>query len=278
MLSGFFVGAAGFEPTTSSTRTKRASRTAPRPVTARESNAKDQRLQVSNRRDPGLRTLTLSAAHALRYPFATLGEAMSEQKPKTLTQVMRQITRAVLDPLGAALHRLGVHPDTITILGLFVVALACVFIGAGHLQLGGLILLLGLPLDAVDGAVARAMKREGRFGAVLDSTLDRYADGFIFAALGYYFAVQDRMDFFVLAMAGLLGSQLVSYVRARADGVGVHTEIGLFTRLERVSMILVMLLIPQIVEVGILILALGTNFTALQRLYHVYVTLKNRGI
>ena len=146
-------------------------------------------------------------------------------------------------------------------------------------------LILSFPLDAVDGAVARAMNRSSVFGMVLDSTLDRYADGFIFASLSYYFAVQDRFDMMGLSLLALVGSFLVSYVRARADDakVGVVTKVGLFTRVERVVVILVMILGVGLskqllfLEIGVLILAIGTNFTALQRLLFVYTALKNRG-
>lgn len=175
------------------------------------------------------------------------------------------------------MHRLGIHPDTITIAGLVMVAIASVFIAQGEFIAGGIILLLGLPFDALDGAVARAMQRTDKFGAVLDSVLDRYADGFIFAGLSYYFAVQDQFELMLLAVAALLGSLLVSYVRARADGVHVETKIGLFTRLERIVVILIMLLIPGLLTIGLVILAVGTNITALQRLWFVYKTLKNRG-
>jgi phosphatidylglycerophosphate synthase len=170
-----------------------------------------------------------------------------------------------------------VHPDAITFLGLLVVAVACTFIAQGQFALGGIILLAGLPLDAVDGAVARAMQRQGRFGAVLDSTLDRYADGFIFIALGYYFAQQDRFEWLLIALLAGVGTQAVSYVRARADGVNLNVTIGLFTRMERVAVILVMLLVPSLLEIGVLILAIGTNFTALQRLFFVYKMLDEQG-
>jgi len=139
------------------------------------------------------------------------------------------------------------------------------------------LMIVALPLDAVDGAVARAMKRTGQFGAMLDSTLDRYADGFIFAALSYYFAGLNRLDLLMVAQAALLGSLLVSYTRARSDGLKIENKIGLFSRMERVVVIIVMLLIPALLEIGIWILAVGTNFTVLQRLWFVYRTLKSRG-
>ncbi|QPC84916.1 CDP-alcohol phosphatidyltransferase family protein [Phototrophicus methaneseepsis] len=204
-------------------------------------------------------------------------EETPQEKPVVLTDRVRRLTRDILDPTGRFLHRLGIHPDTITIAGLVMVAIASVFIAQGEFIAGGIILLLGLPFDALDGAVARAMQRTDKFGAVLDSVLDRYADGFIFAGLSYYFAVQDQFELMLLAVAALLGSLLVSYVRARADGVHVETKIGLFTRLERIVVILIMLLIPGLLTIGLVILAVGTNITALQRLWFVYKTLKNRG-
>jgi CDP-diacylglycerol--glycerol-3-phosphate 3-phosphatidyltransferase len=201
----------------------------------------------------------------------------TEYKNMTLTDRVRALSKHILDPIGKTLHRLGVHPDAITFLGLLVVAVACTFIAQGQFALGGIILLAGLPLDAVDGAVARAMQRQGRFGAVLDSTLDRYADGFIFIALGYYFAQQDRFEWLLIALLAGVGTQAVSYVRARADGVNLNVTIGLFTRMERVAVILVMLLVPSLLEIGVLILAIGTNFTALQRLFFVYKMLDEQG-
>lgn len=210
---------------------------------------------------------------------------MTNQQPSTLTDYLRQMTRVPLNRIGVTLSRLGIHPDLITITGLLLIAIAAVLIASGLFLIGGIVLLLSLPMDAVDGAVARAMKREDVFGMVLDSTLDRYADGFIFASLSYYFAVQDRFDMMGLSLLALVGSFMVSYVRARADDakVGVATKIGLFTRVERVLVILVMILgigvFNQMVflEIGVLILAIGTNVTALQRLLFVYTALKNRG-
>ena len=194
---------------------------------------------------------------------------MSEH-PVTLTDRIRKLTGGFMNALGAWLYRLGIHPDFITVLGLVVVLVAAVFIGNGDLQIGGLILLAGLPLDAVDGAVARAMQRKDRFGAMLDSSLDRYADGLIFAALSYYFAVQDNMTLMVVAQAALLGSFMVSYARARAEGLGVDVKVGWFTRMERVIVILALLLVPQLLEIGVWVLAIGTNLTGMQRIWFVY--------
>ncbi len=203
----------------------------------------------------------------------------------TLTERLRILTRAPLERCAVLVARLGIQPDWITVCGLLLVAVAALFIADGEFLLGGIALLLCLPLDALDGAVARARNRTGAFGMVLDSTLDRYADGFIFAALSYYFAESGRMDMLVAALAALMGSYLVSYIRARADDVqvGVRVTVGWFSRLERVIVLLIMTLAAGLlnseapVEIGLLILALGANLTALQRLRHVYITLRNRG-
>ena len=210
---------------------------------------------------------------------------MPDALQQTLTDRLRKLTQNPLDRCASALAGLGVDPDWITIAGLLMVAFAAVFLAQGEFLVGGLILVLSLPLDALDGAVARSIGRSDAFGMVLDSTLDRYADGFIFAAFSYYFAANERLDMLMLALAALVGSFLVSYVRARADdvGVGVRTTVGFFTRLERVIVTLVMTIGSGLLEstlpleIGTLILALGTNITALQRLWYVNKTLKDRG-
>ena len=210
---------------------------------------------------------------------------MPEAQPATITDRLRERTQVPLDRLGAWLARLGVHADQVTIIGLLLVGLAALLLAQGAFLAGALLLLCSLPLDALDGAVARAAGRTNRFGMVLDSTLDRYADGFIFAAFGYYFAGQGRLDMLVAALAALVGSFLVSYIRARAEDakVAVKATVGLFSRLERVVVLLVMTFAAGFLqsaaplEIGLLLLATGTNFTALQRLRYVHRTLKDRG-
>jgi CDP-diacylglycerol--glycerol-3-phosphate 3-phosphatidyltransferase len=175
-----------------------------------------------------------------------------------------------MEALGLRVHRQGIHPDVITVVGLLVVVLAAIPIAQGQHPLGALILLLGLPLDALDGAVARAMGRQDRFGAVLDSTLDRYADGIIFSALALYFAQRDEFLGMLLALAALNGTFVVSYVRARAGEAGLSVKIGLFSRLERIAVLLIMFAIPALLIPGLIVLAVGTNFSGLQRLWYVY--------
>ncbi|MDE0328630.1 MAG: CDP-alcohol phosphatidyltransferase family protein [Anaerolineaceae bacterium] len=190
--------------------------------------------------------------------------------PATLSGRIRLLATRPLARVGLALHRLGVSADAVTLAGFALTLLAALFIARGRLQEGGLLLLISLPLDALDGAVARAAQRDSRFGGVLDSTLDRYADAAMFAALVYYFASLGQMEHLALALLALVGSYGVSYVRARAGEAGIELREGLFTRLERVLVLLLALLIPGLLLPGLWLLALGCNLTALQRLWLVY--------
>src|SRR5690606_21032531 len=155
------------------------------------------------------------------------------QSPITLTDRVRRVTNEAVSSAGSAVHKAGIHPDTITLIGTALVGVAAVFIASGQLQVGALLLLLSLPLDALDGAVARAMQRKDQFGGLLDSTLDRYADGFIFGALGYYFASLGQQTNLVLALAALLGSYGASSCRAAAGERGWRGKVGGFRALDR---------------------------------------------
>ena len=122
------------------------------------------------------------------------------------------------------------------------------------------------------------MNQRSPFGAVLDSTLDRYADGFIFCSLSYYFAVQNQYGMMLLPLAALIGSYSVSYVRSRASNPDVQlvVKVGWFTRLERLVIMIVMLWFHQwLLIVGLWLLAVGTNITALQRLRYVYKNIED---
>jgi CDP-diacylglycerol--glycerol-3-phosphate 3-phosphatidyltransferase len=112
------------------------------------------------------------------------------------------------------------------------------------------------------------------FGAFLDSTLDRYADGALFAALVVYGVRQDDDLIVTLALFTLIGAYLVSYTRARAEGLGFECKIGLFSRMERTVVLLALLAVGEFwgdaVTIGLAILAAGTQVTALQRFWHVW--------
>jgi CDP-diacylglycerol--glycerol-3-phosphate 3-phosphatidyltransferase len=193
----------------------------------------------------------------------------TKERPLTFTDFLRKRFHGLTTRAGNLGVRLGIDPDVVTVAGLGVVAIAAVFIGTGHFFWGGVILLIGLPLDAWDGAIARALNRKSRFGALLDSTLDRYADAFILLGVMYHFSVTGNHAAFLVSGAALIGAFLVSYVRARAEGLGIPCQDGWFSRVERSIVQWVMLLTGWVV-LGVIILAIGNNLTALQRIYTVY--------
>ena len=162
--------------------------------------------------------------------------------------------------------RLGINPDVVSLAGFGFVLVAAWLAASGNILLSGIVLIPGFLLDTIDGAIARAAKRNNNFGPLLDSTLDRYADGFIFCGLAYYYASQGQMNESALAMLALIGAFVVSYVRARAEGLGIGSiKTGWFDRFIR-SVILAVALVTGWVVPGLLILAVGTHLTALQRL------------
>ncbi len=197
-----------------------------------------------------------------------MASSNSPRRAGTLTDFMRARFGGLTGRLGRVLWQAGVHPDALTFAGLVVVGVAGVVLADGHTFVAALILLAGTPLDALDGAVARAMGRQGKFGAMWDSTLDRYTDGFIFMGLAYHFSEQGEQLGLVLAMAAMLGSLLVSYTRARAEGLDVDCKVGLLTRMERIVIILAMLLTGWVMA-GLWVLAVGTHITVAQRIWHV---------
>lgn len=189
--------------------------------------------------------------------------------PITFQDRVRGALGGALAAIGRALHRMHVHPDAITGLGLVVVVGAAVLIGRGEVQWGAVVLILGLPLDALDGAVARAGNRTGKFGGVLDSTFDRAADALIYGGLAYQFAAEGERLELVLALAALTGAFLVSYVRARAGEAGLAVRVGLMDRLVRLVVIVAALLVPPLLVPGLWLLAVGSWFTVAQRMWYV---------
>ncbi len=204
-----------------------------------------------------------------------MAKQQSPRKFNTLTDYVRYLTGGLTSAVGRWLYAHGVHPDVITFVGLIIVVVAAYVAAQGEFFWAAIIIIAGAPLDAVDGAVARAMDRTDKFGALWDSTLDRYADGFLFMGIGYYYSTQGNQTAVLLAMLALIGTQLVSYVRARAEGIDVDCKVGLFTRMERMFVILAMLLTGYVIA-GLWVLAIGTNFTVLQRVWHVYAEIQRR--
>jgi CDP-diacylglycerol--glycerol-3-phosphate 3-phosphatidyltransferase len=170
-----------------------------------------------------------------------------------------------------SLHLFGITPNTLTIIGLIVSGVAAVLIGLGALIPGGIVLLIAGLFDILDGAVARVTGKVQRYGAFLDSTTDRYAEGFTYIALLYYFLARGHHELeSMLVILSLTGSLLVSYVRARAQSLGFVCDGGVLARPERVVITVAGLLVPVLLVPALWVLAVLTNLTTLQRIWSVW--------
>ena len=177
--------------------------------------------------------------------------------------------------LARFVSRLPITPNQVTVAGTLFTFGAAVLVGFGHLVWAGIVLALSGTFDILDGALARATKRSYPYGAFLDSTFDRYSEGAIYIGLAVYFLNQGGrwMRWEVLGcMLALAGSFLVSYVRARAQSLGFKCDSGIFARPERVVATVagLVLPIPGILPAGVGLLAVLTNFTAVQRILEVW--------
>jgi phosphatidylglycerophosphate synthase len=139
---------------------------------------------------------------------------------------------------------------------------------------GGLLILASGSFDVLDGIIARTNGKRTRFGAFLDSTLDRYADSMLFIGVSWYFYIIGSLTGALLSIGSLVGSLAISYARARAEGLGIDCKVGLLERPERVVLLafgcLTGLLFPVVVIIFIL-----SHFTVIQRIVHVYRQLRS---
>lgn len=187
---------------------------------------------------------------------------------KTLTEYLRLWFKWFLDPLGTFFNRLGITPNMMTMAGLLGNAVGAYFLARGEMLTGGLLVLLMTPIDALDGTMARLRGEPGDFGAFVDSVTDRYSELIIYGGLLYYFLSLGNPVGGLLVFGAAAGSVLVSYVKARAEGLGYEAKIGLLTRVERYLVLAPALVFNQ-VFIGLGIIAVFANITALQRIWHV---------
>jgi CDP-diacylglycerol--glycerol-3-phosphate 3-phosphatidyltransferase len=187
----------------------------------------------------------------------------------TFTDWARTQSEGVMMPIVRAVGGLGVHPNTITILGLVLQVGVGVLFGLGYVVLGGWLLLVVAPIDALDGALARALGKQSRFGAFLDSTLDRLSDAALILGLVAHYLRQEAFVTVALLLISLVAVMMVSYTRARAEALGFSCKVGLLTRLERIVLIGVL---SAVGLPGVMVWALAvlSVFTVLQRILHVY--------
>jgi phosphatidylglycerophosphate synthase len=186
-----------------------------------------------------------------------------------LVDIRRNLASRITNPIVGILSKSGMTPNALTLINLALNIGAAYVIATGHFLLGGILVLASGLFDLLDGALARFTKRTTKFGAILDSTVDRISEAAILCGLLiWYLARGGRLEI-VLVFAVLIGSFLVSYVRARAEGLGWQCQVGLFTRAERVIVLAVGLLINQ-VFVALCVLVVFVFTTVVQRLVYLW--------
>lgn len=173
------------------------------------------------------------------------------------------------EPPARVLAKTRLSPNSLTLLGFLLNIGVAYLLATGHFLLGGSLMLGAGIFDLLDGALARTTGKVTKFGALLDSTLDRYSEAVLLFGLVVYFARHDAATEVILVFAAIVGSMLVSYVRARAEGLGLDAEIGIMRRTVRISTLAVGLMINQ-VTIALWLLAVLTNLTAGQRLFYVW--------
>ncbi len=202
--------------------------------------------------------------------------AAQKQQPKrerkrwdSFTDWARVQASVITMPIARAVGRLGIHPNTLTVIGLLLQTGVAVVFGLGHVRLGGWLLLVVAPVDALDGALARALGKQSRFGAFLDSTLDRIADAVLILGLTTHYLYQEAYITAALLLVSLVAVMMVSYIRARAEALGFPCKVGLLTRMERILLIAVLsgLGFPLLMAWALAVLSV---FTVVQRMLYVY--------
>jgi CDP-diacylglycerol--glycerol-3-phosphate 3-phosphatidyltransferase len=207
-----------------------------------------------------------------------------------LSQTNRERYLRIVEPIGRFLGRLRIHPNILSLAGLLLSVAAGLVYSTGAFFWGAWVVVLAGTCDVLDGQLARQSGRISRFGAFFDSTLDRFSEVFIYMGLAWHFAggaviggarvgqsanMQSPLTVILIILA-VAGSFMVSYTRARAEGLGVECKVGWMQRPERMTLLIIGSLLgslpaigPVLFKVSIFLIALLSNYTALQRMIHV---------
>lgn len=184
---------------------------------------------------------------------------------RTFSDTLRIVFKGVTEPIARLLNRTGITPITVTLVGVVGNVAAAYLVARGQVSLGGLVMLIAWPIDALDGTMARLRGEATDWGAFVDSVSDRYSELIVLGGLLYHFATNDEHILSVVTFAAAAGSVLVSYVKARAEAQSFSAREGLLTRAER-YLVLGPALLFNYPAVGVWIIAILANFTALQRI------------
>jgi CDP-diacylglycerol--glycerol-3-phosphate 3-phosphatidyltransferase len=188
---------------------------------------------------------------------------------ETFTDWARETAQVITYPIGRFLGQLGIHPNTVTILGTGLNIGVAAVLASGRLTLGGWLLAIVAPVDAIDGALARVVGQKSRFGAFLDSTLDRVSEAALLFGILIHYLIQGATTEVILAFFATFGAVMVSYTRARAEAADFPCKVGLLTRVERAVVLAVGLILGQ-PTITLWVLAVGSTLTALHRILYVY--------
>ncbi len=188
----------------------------------------------------------------------------------TLTDKLRLRTKFIIDPIVDLLARFKLGPDFLTVLGFLTHILFAYLIAIGEFRWAAVAIAVLSPLDALDGALARKLgRKQGGFGAFLDSTLDRLAEIVLYGGFIYYYYTQGNPLMLAVAYLAATGSLMVSYARSRAEALGFQAKTGLLSRVER-YVVLVVFLALELPQIALPILAAFTYFTFFQRMWAVW--------
>jgi len=178
--------------------------------------------------------------------------------------MLKTIARPFIDALTGLLMRTPITPNMITIFGLVITLIASYFVLQEKLLIAGIVFIAGSGLDGLDGALARKTNRQSKFGAFLDSNVDRVQEGAIFMSLALYYFNHDNISGVALSFLAMINSYLVSYARARAEGLGFKGTSGFMTRPIRVVILGISLILTWVIP-ALLIISISGFITALQR-------------
>jgi CDP-diacylglycerol--glycerol-3-phosphate 3-phosphatidyltransferase len=188
----------------------------------------------------------------------------------TLTDQIRARTHFLIDPVVTFLARYRLSPDLLTVIGMLSHFVFAWLIAIDKMRWAGIAMVVLSPLDALDGALARKLgRKQGGFGAFLDSTLDRVAEIILFGGFIYHYTVVDDPMMLAIAYIAVTGSLMVSYARSRAESLGYDCKVGIASRVERYVLLIIMLLI-NLPQVALIVLAATTYITLAQRMFHVW--------
>lgn len=203
----------------------------------------------------------------MKLPETPVQEA--QEKP-TLTDRLRVYTAVIIDPIVTFLARYRLSPDTLTVLGMLSHFLLAYLIAIGEMRWAGVAMAILAPLDALDGALARKLgRKQGGFGAFLDSTLDRLAEIILFGGFIYYYQQEGEVAMLALSYVAVTGSLMVSYARSKAESLNMSAKVGIMSRVERYVLMLICLVLDY-PGVAIGVLAVFTYVTFGQRLFYVW--------